>query len=108
MSQPTRILLALVTGLVLGLLSARTGGAWVGTAITVAEPIGGLWLNALQMTIIPLVVSLLITGIAASMEAAAASLAEDSKCTPSSVRMSWASANTSIRCVMGAPWYPPT
>lgn len=73
MSQPTRILLALVTGLALGLLSARTGGDWVGTAITVAEPIGGLWLNALQMTIIPLVVSLLITGIAASMEAARAS-----------------------------------
>jgi Na+/H+-dicarboxylate symporter len=73
MSQPTRILLALVAGLLLGLASARTGGAWVPTAIMIADPIGGLWLNALQMTIIPLVVSLLITGIAASAEAARAS-----------------------------------
>ena len=42
-------------------------------AIAIAEPIGGLWLNALQMTIVPLVVSLLITGIAASAAAARAS-----------------------------------
>lgn len=73
LSQPTRILLALVVGLALGLLSARTGGAWVEQAVAIAEPIGGLWLNALQMTIVPLVVSLLITGIAASAEAARAS-----------------------------------
>ncbi len=34
--------------------------------------VGGLWLNALKMTVIPLVVSLLITGIAQSAEAARA------------------------------------
>ena len=73
LSQPTRILLALVIGLLLGIVSARSGGAWLEEAIAVAEPIGGLWLNALQMTIVPLVVSLLITGIAASAEAARAS-----------------------------------
>lgn len=73
MSQATRILLALVLGLVLGIASASTNGAWVETAIKIADPIGKLWLNALQMTIIPLVVSLLITGIAASAEAARAS-----------------------------------
>lgn len=73
MSQPTRILLALLLGLALGLASAASGGAWVEGATGIAEPIGGLWLSALQMTIIPLVVSLLITGIAASAEAARAS-----------------------------------
>ena len=73
LSQPTRILLALVVGLLLGLASAATGGAWVERVIAIAEPIGGLWLNALQMTIVPLVVSLLITGIAASAAAARAS-----------------------------------
>ena len=73
LSQPTRILLALVVGLLLGLASAATGGAWVARAISIAQPVGGLWLNALQMTIVPLVVSLLITGIAASAEAARAS-----------------------------------
>ena len=73
LSQPTRILLALVVGLLLGLASAATGGVWVERVIAIAEPIGGLWLNALQMTNVPLVVSLLITGIAASAAAARAS-----------------------------------
>src|SRR5688500_7600545 len=73
MSQPTRILLALVLGIALGLASAATGGGWVEHVISVASPLGGLWLNALQVTIIPLVVSLLITGIAAAAKAARAS-----------------------------------
>jgi Na+/H+-dicarboxylate symporter len=72
-NQPTRILLALVAGIIAGMVSARTGAPWVAQAIAVAEPIGGVWLNALQMTIVPLVVALLITGIAASAEAARAS-----------------------------------
>ncbi len=72
LSQPTRILLALIIGIALGLLGARAGGFFVDGLVPIAEPIGGVWLNALQMTIIPLVVSLLITGIAASAEAARA------------------------------------
>ena len=72
MSQPARILAALAAGLLLGILSAGTGGAWVETAVSVAEPIGGVWLDALRMTIIPLVVSLLVTGIAGAAEAAKA------------------------------------
>ncbi|HEV2816994.1 MAG TPA: dicarboxylate/amino acid:cation symporter [Allosphingosinicella sp.] len=72
-SQPTRILLALVVGLVAGIAAGWSGGAWVERSAAFAEPIGGLWLNALQMTIVPLVVALLITGIAASAEAARAS-----------------------------------
>lgn len=72
-SQPSRILLALVLGLGAGIASVAAGGAWIEGAIATAEPIGGMWLNALQMTIVPLVVSLLITGIAASAQAARAS-----------------------------------
>jgi Na+/H+-dicarboxylate symporter len=72
-SQPTRILLALIVGLAGGIASVASGGAWVERAAAIAEPIGGLWLNALQMTIVPLVVALLITGIAASAKAARAS-----------------------------------
>lgn len=73
MSQATRILLALAAGLALGIAASWTGGSWVETAVLVANPVGGLWLDALRMTIIPLIVSLLITGIAASAEAARAS-----------------------------------
>jgi proton glutamate symport protein len=72
MSQPTRILLALFAGLLAGIASIAVGGAWVDQAAAIAEPIGGMWLNALRMTIVPLVVSLLITGIAATAKAARA------------------------------------
>jgi Na+/H+-dicarboxylate symporter len=71
MSQATRILLALAAGLLLGIVTA--GGAWTDTAIAIADPIGGMWLDALRMTIVPLVVALLVTGIAATAEAARAS-----------------------------------
>ena len=72
MSKATAILLALLLGCLLGIGSAAVGGAWVEKATAIAEPIGTLWLNALRMTIVPLVVSLLITGIAASAQAARA------------------------------------
>ena len=72
MSQSTRILLALVIGLAGGVaLGAWAPGA-VDPTVAVAQPIGQAWLNALQMTIVPLVVALLITGIAATAEAAQA------------------------------------
>jgi Na+/H+-dicarboxylate symporter len=72
MSQPTRILLALIIGIAAGIGSVAIGATFSSHAVAVAEPIGGLWLNALQMTIVPLVVSLLITGIVTSAEAARA------------------------------------
>jgi Na+/H+-dicarboxylate symporter len=73
LSQPTRILLALVVGLAAGIGSVAADLAWTPRLIAIAEPIGGMWLNALQMTIVPLVVALLITGIADSAKAARAS-----------------------------------
>ena len=69
MSQPTRILLALIVGLGVGVALAAFAPGAVPGALLVSEPVGTAWLNALQMTIIPLVVSLLITGIAATAEA---------------------------------------
>lgn len=73
MSAPTRILIALVIGLGVGILSASMGFAYQDGAIEAGEKIGGMWLNALRMTIVPLVVALLVTGIAASAAAARAS-----------------------------------
>ena len=67
MSQPTRILLALIVGLALGIAGARFG--WAG-GLQVAEPVGGVWLDALRMTIIPLVVALLVTGIGRTADSA--------------------------------------
>jgi proton glutamate symport protein len=67
MSQTTRILIALLAGLALGTIGIRLG--WQ-DAIAVAEPIGSLWLDALRMTVVPLVVALLVTGIARTADSA--------------------------------------
>lgn len=56
------VFLALVAGLFAGLVA---GPAGLGEAIEqVTQPIGAIWLRALQMTIIPLVGALLVLGIA--------------------------------------------
>ena len=72
MTQATRILLSLVAGLTAGIALATFAPGAVPGATAVAEPIGTAWLHALQMTIVPLVVSLLVTGVAATAEAARA------------------------------------
>jgi Na+/H+-dicarboxylate symporter len=72
MSQATRILLSLVVGLSAGIALAAYAPGAVPTTASIAEPIGSAWLHGLQMTIVPLVVSLLVTGVAATAEAAKA------------------------------------
>ncbi len=73
MSQAARIFIGLIAGLLLGIASAAWASGFASGAIPVAETVGGLWLDSLRMTIIPLVVALLVTGIATSAEAARAS-----------------------------------
>lgn len=65
-----RILLALVAGLVVG--AALADNPAIDRIIAVAEPIGGLWLDALRMTIVPLVFSLLVVGVSSAAGTAAA------------------------------------
>ncbi|CAN5567047.1 dicarboxylate/amino acid:cation symporter [soil metagenome] len=72
MSQATRILIALALGLALGIAGAAAFGGGIAGVTLFVQPIGTLWLNALQMTVVPLVVALLVTGIAATAEAARA------------------------------------
>ena len=72
MSNATRILLALVIGLVLGTASAGYNADMAKLLADFADPIGTLWLNGLRMTIVPLVVALLVTGIVQTAEAARA------------------------------------
>jgi Na+/H+-dicarboxylate symporter len=64
MNLTLRIFLALLAGLVVGaLLPADIGKP----LLPVTDAIGNLWLQALQMTIIPLIAGLLFTGIAQSV-----------------------------------------
>ena len=73
MSQATRIFVALILALAIGVIAAALAPERALVAAEWVQPIGTMWLHALQMTIVPLVVSLLITGIAATAEAARAS-----------------------------------
>src|SRR5690606_8653685 len=64
-----------LVALLAGLFAGAGAQAWglpggVGTADLIGS-IGTLWLNALKMTIIPLVFSLLVTGVASIADAAA-------------------------------------
>jgi proton glutamate symport protein len=67
MSKATIILLALLLG-----IGAGIGFENQKFVIEAADIIGSVWLNALQMTVVPLVVALLITGIAQTAKAASA------------------------------------
>ena len=63
-----RILAGLVLGLVVG--AAIGGTAASGPLLAVAQPVGKLWLDALTMTVVPLVFSLLVTGIVSAADSA--------------------------------------
>jgi Na+/H+-dicarboxylate symporter len=63
-------LAGLIAGLLLGM--AMAGSNAMGDVLAVAGPVGSLWLQALKMTILPLVAGLLFTGI---VETAAATRA---------------------------------
>jgi Na+/H+-dicarboxylate symporter len=64
------VLAALVAGLLLGVASAHWAEPLRTGVAATASVVGGLWLKALEMTVVPLIVGLLVTGIAQSAEAA--------------------------------------
>ena len=64
MSLSTRILIGLGLGLVFGVLISGSQNAVLASLPVFVEPIGVLWVNAIRMTVIPLLMALLITAIA--------------------------------------------
>jgi len=76
MSNATRILLALILGLGGGIaigsfapIAINAGAFWADYLLDI---VGTLWLNGLRMTVVPLVVALLVTGVVQSAAAARA------------------------------------
>ena len=65
MSVSSRILLGLSLGLVAGILHSLDNGQTLASLPAIIEPIGTMWVNAIRMTIVPLIVSLLVTSIVA-------------------------------------------
>ncbi|MGV8922553.1 MAG: dicarboxylate/amino acid:cation symporter [Thermomonas sp.] len=70
MSQTKRVMAGLVAGIVLGILLAWQSPDLGLQIAVIVEPFGKLWLNALQMTVVPLVFALVIVGINQASDAA--------------------------------------
>jgi proton glutamate symport protein len=67
-TDSTRVLVALVAGLAGGAAIAASGNPSLLAAADWLTPIGTIWVNAIRMTVIPLVVSLVITGVAGATD----------------------------------------
>lgn len=65
MSLTTKVLIGLVAGFALGLFLAASSSPQLQSLPGIVEPIGTVWINAIRMTVIPLVVSSIIAGILA-------------------------------------------
>lgn len=57
-------LLALALGTALGALATGTRSRGLGAAVDALAPLGTLWVNAIRMTLVPLVASMLVTSVA--------------------------------------------
>ena len=68
MTDNTRVLLSLGAGLLGGALIAASGNDSLLRTADAIVPIGTVWINAIRMTVIPLVISLLITGVAGAAD----------------------------------------
>jgi len=63
MSSTMRILIALGLGLAVGLLTSSLSPATVAPCLIVAKTVGTLWLDALRMTIVPMIFVLVVIGV---------------------------------------------
>lgn len=66
MTAMVRVAVALVLGLLVAFASAAAPEAWRLVAVRLLEPVGTLWVNAIRMIVLPLVVALLVVGIASA------------------------------------------
>ncbi|MCD9088448.1 dicarboxylate/amino acid:cation symporter [Stenotrophomonas sp. SY1] len=71
LSAPVKVLIALVLAAIVGLSLTAHDPVLALQVADVVRPIGRLWLNALQMTVVPLVTALVIVGVNTASNAAA-------------------------------------
>src|SRR5438876_338409 len=70
-SLTKRVLLALGAGLLMGIGVSAAADPQLLSAVSFVQPIGTIWVNAIRMTVVPLVFSLLVVGVASASDAAA-------------------------------------
>ncbi len=73
MSFTTRVIVGLVTGLAVGMGVAAAGPGWWKHLPGIVEPLGLIFVNAIRMTVIPLIASGLIVGVASMRNVGAVS-----------------------------------
>jgi len=71
MKESTRVLVALAAAVGGGALVAASGSKPLIDAADALAPLGTMWVSAIRMTVIPLVISLLITGVASATDVGA-------------------------------------
>src|SRR5262245_33707 len=64
MSPSTRVMIAAAAGLAGGFAISAFGAPALYGLVSFLESVGTLWVNAIRMTVIPLVVSLLVSSVA--------------------------------------------
>ena len=59
-----RVVIGLIAGLIVGSILGGSSGEVTSWVVAVLRPVGQLWINAIRMTIVPLVVALLFVSVA--------------------------------------------
>lgn len=70
MKPTTRVMLGLALGAMIGLTLAWSDPLLAAKVAALVQPAGKLWLNALQMTVVPLVLALVIIGVTTASDTA--------------------------------------
>ena len=63
MNLSYKILIGLFAGFLFGLFIAQNDSQWLNGLPAMIAPLGSLWVNAIRMTIVPLLMSLVIVAI---------------------------------------------
>ena len=66
MTLTTKVLIGLAAGLAVGIGISVAGVPALARIVPVIEPVGTLWINAIRMTVIPLVVGSIVVGVASA------------------------------------------
>jgi len=68
MKEGTRVLVALGSAVLIGVIIASSGNTQALRVADALAPVGILWVTAIRMTVIPLLVALIVTGVAAAAD----------------------------------------
>ncbi|MDP1857150.1 MAG: dicarboxylate/amino acid:cation symporter [Gemmatimonadaceae bacterium] len=69
MTLTTKVLIALVAGMAVGIGISLAQNPTLSMIVPIVEPLGTLWINAIRMTVVPLVVGSIIVGVTSAPDA---------------------------------------